>query len=147
MKKKFPHYHQLNAMDCGPACLRMVARSYGKHYSLETLRNRSFITREGVSMLGIAEAAETIGFRTMGIKTSLNELKKQRPLPCILHWNQNHFVVLYEIKKNKRTGTLFYYIADPSSQRIRYTEEDFLKCWAYTKSPQGNVKGSIKTLQ
>ncbi len=128
-------------MDCGPACLRMVARSYGKHYSLETLRNRSFITREGVSMLGIAEAAETIGFRTMGIKTSLNELKKQRPLPCILHWNQNHFVVLYEIKKNKRTGTLFYYIADPSSQRIRYTEEDFLKCWAYTKSPQGNVLG------
>lgn len=71
MKKKFPHYHQLNAMDCGPACLRMVARSYGKHYSLETLRNRSFITREGVSMLGIAEAAETIGFRTVGIKSTI----------------------------------------------------------------------------
>lgn len=81
---KFPHYNQLNTMDCGPACLRMVARSYGKHYRLETLRERCFITREGVSMLGIADAAETIGFRTMGVKTSIEELIRERPLHTLM---------------------------------------------------------------
>ena len=96
--KLFPHTHQHNSMDCGPACLRMVAQAYGKHYRLETLRERCFISREGVSMLGLADAAETIGFRTMGVKTNVEELVRQRPLPCILHWNQNHFVVLYDIR-------------------------------------------------
>ena len=72
--KLFPHTHQHNSMDCGPACLRMVAQSYGKNYRLETLRERCFITREGVSMLGIADAAETIGFRTLGVKTTVKEL-------------------------------------------------------------------------
>lgn len=69
---KFPHYTQLDAMDCGPTCLRMIAKHYGRAYTLQTLRERSFLTREGVSMLGISEAAETIGFRTQGVKTSVN---------------------------------------------------------------------------
>lgn len=141
MTYNFPHYHQFNTMDCGPACLRMVARSYGKHYRLETLRERCFITREGVSMLGIADAAETIGFRTMGVKTSIEELIRERPLPCILHWNQNHFVVLYDIRKKMRTGALMFCIADPASQRLRYTEEEFLKCWGSTTSAQGETMG------
>ena len=141
MIKRFPHCHQLNTMDCGPACLRMVARSYGKHYRLETLRERCFITREGVSMLGIADAAETIGFRTMGVKTSIEELIRERPLPCILHWNQNHFVVLYDIRKKMRAGALTFCIADPASQRLRYTEEEFLKCWGSTTSAQGETMG------
>lgn len=98
MKISFPHYHQLDAMDCGPTTLRMIAKYYGRTYSLQYLRERAFITREGVSMLGISEAAESIGFRTNGVKITINQLKKEVPLPCVLHWNQNHFVVLYKIK-------------------------------------------------
>ena len=99
--KTFPHYLQLDAMDCGPTCLRMIARYYGKNYSLQTLRERSFITREGVSMLGISDAAESIGFRTSGVRITLKQLEEDVLLPCILHWNQNHFVVCYDIRKKK----------------------------------------------
>lgn len=110
-------------MDCGPTCLRMIAKYYGKSYSLQTLRERSFITRQGVSMLGISEAAETIGFRTNGVRITLAQLKKEAPLPCILHWNQNHFVVLYKIKADK------FYIADPGSTLVTYNEKEFSGCW------------------
>jgi ABC-type bacteriocin/lantibiotic exporter with double-glycine peptidase domain len=110
----FPHYRQLDAMDCGPTCLRMIAKHYGRGYTLQTLRERSFITREGISMLEISDAAESIGFRTSGIKISLEQLKKETPLPCILHWNQNHFVVLYKIKNDK------FSIADPASTLVTF---------------------------
>ncbi|MBR4911835.1 MAG: hypothetical protein IKZ54_03230 [Bacteroidales bacterium] len=79
--KKFPFYKQLDAMDCGPTCLRMVAKRYGKHYSLETLRLKSFIGREGVSMLGVSTAAESIGFRTIGVHISFLQLAELSP-PC-----------------------------------------------------------------
>ena len=140
----FPHYLQLDAMDCGPSCLRMIAKYYGKSYSLQTLRARSFITREGVSMLGISDAAESIGFRTSGVRISLEQLKKDVPLPCILHWNQNHFVVCYDIKK-KRSGYRFY-IADPARQLISYSEEEFKKCWLSTKV-NGEEKGAALALE
>ena len=123
----FPHYHQLDAKDCGPTCLRMIARFYGKNYSLQTLRERSFITREGVSMLGISDAAESIGFHTSGVRITLKQLKEDMPLPCILHWRQNHFVVCYDIRE-KRTGWQFR-IADPATKLIDYPEEEFAKCW------------------
>lgn len=97
----FPHYLQLDAMDCGPSCLRMIAKYYGRSYTLQTLRRQSFITREGVSMLGISDAAEHIGFRTQGLRITFEQLVKEVPLPCILHWNQNHFVVCYKIKEEK----------------------------------------------
>lgn len=87
-------------MDCGPTCLRMVAKFYGKHFSIQTLREKTKINRDGVSLLGIAEAAESIGFKTVGVKLSLSKLLKNVPLPCILHWGQNHFVVLHAIDKN-----------------------------------------------
>ena len=103
--KRFPHYIQLDAMDCGPSCLRMIAKYYGKTYSLQTLRARSFITREGVSMLGISDAAEFIGFRTSGVRITFKQLVEDVPLPCILHWNQNHFVVCYDIRKSASPGT------------------------------------------
>ena len=86
-------------MDCGPTCLRMVAKYYGKTYSLQYLRNHSYITREGVSMLGISEAAENIGFRTKGYRLSWEELQDEVPLPCIVHWKQRHFVLVYKIQK------------------------------------------------
>ncbi|MEJ5315615.1 MAG: cysteine peptidase family C39 domain-containing protein [Tenuifilum sp.] len=87
----FPHYSQYDAMDCGPTCLHMVAKYYGKHYKLDTLRDRSHITREGVSLLGISRAAESIGFRTMGLKIGFEQLINEAPLPAIVHWNKNQF--------------------------------------------------------
>lgn len=130
MKKKwrFPFFPQYDVMDCGPACLRMIAKYYGKSYTLQTLREKCYITREGVSMLGISDAAENIGFRTLGVQATVSELTDRIPLPCILYWNQSHFVVLYRIKKT-RNGQYLYYIADPDSQLICYTQKDFIGYW------------------
>jgi len=133
----FPHFFQLDAMDCGPACLRMVAKHYGKSYSLDTLRQRCEYTRVGVSMLGISNAAESIGFRTLGAKLSFEELV-QAPHPCIVHWNQRHFVVVYKIKKRGKDYQV--YVADPASKKIVYSSEEFKKCWISTKST-GEDKG------
>ena len=143
-KKNIPHYFQLDAMDCGPTCLRMLARYYGKNYSLQTLRERSFITREGVSMPGISDAAESIGFRTSGVRITLKQLEEDVPLPCILHWNQNHFVVCYDIRK-KRKGYRFH-IADPASQNVTYTEEEMKRCWLVTRT-EGEEKGTALALE
>lgn len=115
-------------MDCGPTCLRMIAKYYGKSYSLQALRDKCHITREGVSMLGISNAAESIGFRTTGVKLTWNQLKEEMPLPCIIHWNQKHFVVVYAIDKK---GTVT--VADPAAGILRYPVNDFLKCWLQTE--------------
>lgn len=130
--KSFPHYHQLDSADCGPACLRMIARHYGRSYTLETLRERSFITREGVSMLGISDAAESIGMRTMGVKINVEQLAKDAILPCILHWNQNHFVVLYKVSR-RRGGNCLFHIADPASQMVTFRREELERCWLVKK--------------
>ncbi len=122
--KNFPYVPQLDSRDCGPACLAMISRFYGKVYSIQTLRERSFITRQGVSMLGISDAAESIGFRTIGARLSLRQLREEATLPCIAHWRQNHFVVVYRITKDK------VYVSDPAEGNIRYTHEEFLNCWA-----------------
>ena len=126
MIKSFPHYHQLESADCGPSCLRMIAKYYGRSYSIQYLREQAFITREGVSMLGISDAAERIGFRTMGVKITLEQLRAEVPLPCVLHWNQNHFVVLYKVKNGK------YYIADPATKKLVYEESELARCWCST---------------
>lgn len=94
----FPHFRQLDQMDCGPTCLRMVAKHYGRAFTAQSLRERAQIGKDGASMLGISEAAEAIGFRTMGVKVSFEKLAAEAPLPCIVHWNQNHFVVVYGTK-------------------------------------------------
>ena len=132
-------------MDCGPSCLRMVAKHYGKHYSLETLRQHSFITREGVSMLGISDAAEYIGFRTSGVMISFEQLVEEAPLPCIVHWKQNHFVVVYHIKKDKKNRHRIY-VADPALGLVTYDEADFKKCWLSTKQ-ENEDKGAALLLQ
>jgi ATP-binding cassette subfamily B protein len=100
----------------------MIAAHYGRRYSLEGLRERAHLSREGVSMLGISEAAEAIGFRTVGARLTLEELI-EAPLPCVVHWNQNHFVVVYKIKNHK------IYVADPASGKLTYTQEEFTNCW------------------
>ena len=124
----FKLYPQHDQMDCGPACLAMVASHYGKDFGLQYLRDRSFITREGVSLLGISEAADKIGFKTISAKLKTEDLDNEL-LPCILHWNQNHFVVLYKITKNIFTGKLIYKIADPGHGFISLSEEKFKKSW------------------
>lgn len=95
----FPHYYQLDQMDCGPTCLRMIAKHYGRLYSLQSLREKAQIGKDGVSLLGMAEAAESIGFRSLGAKVTFEKLT-EAPLPCIVHWKQNHFVVVYNIKEH-----------------------------------------------
>lgn len=143
--RHFPHYLQHDAADCGPASLRMIAKYYGKEYSAEMLRRHCYISREGVSMLGISDAAEYIGFRTIGVRISFEQLAEEALLPCILHWNQNHFVVCYKIEK-RRKGKYNIYISDPASQRLCYTKDEFLKCWLSTKSDNID-KGSALLLE
>jgi ATP-binding cassette, subfamily B, bacterial len=136
--KKFPHFQQFDAMDCGPSCLRMVAKYYGKSYSLESLRAKSGISREGVSLLGISEAAEAIGFRTMAVKINYEQLVEEAPLPAILHWNQNHFVVIAPkrsifnwFRKSSANGEVL--ISDPAKGLINYKKHEFLQHWISDK--------------
>lgn len=127
MKQSFTFYHQHDNMDCGPACLRMVAKYYGKSYSLQTLRDKCHITRQGVSMLGISDAAESIGLRSCGVKLTWDQLKREATLPCIVHWNQNHFVVVYLVKSSKHKCSVK--VADPASGLLEYDENAFLNSW------------------
>jgi len=124
---RFPFIKQMDAMDCGPTSLAMIARYYGKTYTVQTLRERSYITREGVSMLGTSDAAESIGMRTMGVRISFDKLAEEATLPCIAHWKQNHFIVVYKIKNNT------VYVADPAHGLVKYTRQEFLGGWASTR--------------
>lgn len=129
-------------MDCGPTCLRMIAKHYGKKFSVQQLRDQSFIQRTGVSMLGISEAAASIGLRGTGIRTSIDRLRQHSKLPCILYWNQEHFVVLYKVERKK--DKTFYYIADPAYGLLKYEESELKKCWISTS--QGGVDKGIAML-
>lgn len=119
---KFPHYNQPDFKDCGPTCLRIIAKHHGKTLNIQTLRELSQTTRTGSNLLSLSDAAEEIGFRTLGAKLSLEKLKSV-PLPCILHWNGNHYVVLYRIK-----GKVIY-ISDPAYGLLEYDINQFLKLW------------------
>ncbi len=110
-------------MDCGPACLRMIAKYYGKNFSLPFLREKSFIDREGVSLLGISYAAEAIGFRTMSVKVPFKQILEEDVVPFIAHWRQNHFVVVYKVTKNK------VWIADPAHGLVKLTKQEFCDGW------------------
>lgn len=124
----FKTYRQYDAMDCGPACLRMIARHYGRSYRMQTLRNKSGINREGVSLLGISEAAESIGFRTVGTRLTWEQLAGQATLPCIVYWDQAHYVVVYRIKGEKVS------IADPAKGKVTLRKDDFLQHWLSDKT-------------
>lgn len=133
--RRFPHYRQNNSFDCGPTALRMVAKHYGAEYSAEMLRRHCHISKLGVSMLGISEAAEHIGFETAGVRLTFAQLAEEGFFPCILHWNQNHFVVCYGMERTVN-GDYRIRISDPASQRLTYSREEFLRCW--TGSDKGN---------
>ncbi len=122
-------------MDCGPTCLRIVCKYYGKTFTLEHLRALCNTTRAGSSLLGVSEAAEKLGFRTIGAKLRFEDLKEEAPFPCMAYWNQRHFVVIYKIRKDK------IYVSDPAHGLLVYTRQEFLKGWS-----QGNEEGIILTL-
>ncbi len=130
---KFPFFKQYDAMDCGPSCLRMIAAFYGKTYSLQKLRELAHITREGVSLLGLSDAAETIGFRTIGARVTFEQLI-EAPKPCMVHWDQEHFVVVYLYRKGK------VYVSDPAFGLVIYSETEFKKHWLATVG-HGEQKG------
>lgn len=140
MIKAFPTYAQLDAMDCGPSCLRIIAKHYGKNYSLQTLRDKCHTSREGVSLLGISDAAEEIGFRTIGVKISFRQLCNEVPLPCIVHWNQNHFIVVYKVEKKK--SETYVYVSDPASGLLKYGGSQFIKSWIQLKEASQGEKES-----
>lgn len=141
----FFHYTQLDSMDCGPSCLRMIAKHYGRNYSIQYLRERCYITRLGVSMLGISNAAENIGFLSRGVKISFEQLVEEKPFPCILYWNQSHFVVCYDIRK-KSSGNYEIKIADPAGEKYTLDKSSFLKCWI-SSMIQGEEAGMALLLE
>jgi ATP-binding cassette subfamily B protein len=118
---------QRDAMDCGPTCLAMICRHHGKNISIQTLRDKTEIGKEGVNLLGINNAAESIGFRTQGVQLTYQQLTKEAALPCILHWAQNHFVILIKAKQNTLT------VADPGRGIIKIAKDEFLQQWASSK--------------
>lgn len=131
--QRFPFIPQHDAMQCGVACLAMICCYYGREYSLEFLSHICDINKNGVSLLGISEAAQKLGFSTIAGYTTTQKLKSAQ-LPCILHWNQNHFIVLYKIKGNDK-----YYVADPSKGTIVYSLEEFEHYWINTKECDKDV--------
>lgn len=155
---------QHDNMDCGPACLSMIASNYGKNYPLQFLRENCFITMEGVSLLGITEASQIIGLKTLSAKLTLDKLNNENhKFPVILHWNQNHFVVLRKISKSFFKKNVFYHIADPAHGLVKLSKQKFKKSWItsddkgvamfltptddfYKKNPPINQKLSIKFL-
>ncbi len=168
----FPHFFQIESKDCGPTCLKIITTHYGKIISIQQLRKLSETTREGSSLLGISEAAEKMGFRSLGIKASLEKLD-EAPLPCVLHWNKNHYVVLYRIRRKRKLfknlpfgfdqGTverslsgverslsgveMTYYISDPAHGLLKYTQQEFLKNWIGNNATNTTEEGIALLLE
>lgn len=135
--KTFTFYLQLESKDCGPTCLRMVAKHYGEEVNLETLRDLSETNRNGTNLYFLSQAAEELGFTSLVVQISLSEINKA-PRPMILHWDQNHFVVLYDIKI--RMGRAKYFIADPAIGLLKLNEDVLKKHWLnLEKINQGGI--------
>jgi len=136
----FPFVRQYDKMDCGPACLSMIAAWYGKRISLETIRNKAYFTREGVSFLGLKSAATAIKLKSVGVKVPFKTLAEKAPMPCIVHWNQNHFIVVCSIKNGKVR------VADPAIGMLKMSEEEFMKGWCQPDK-DGNSSGMALLLE
>ena len=134
MKLKFPNYRQTESKDCGPSCVKIISKYFGKTISIERLRNLSENTREGSNLLTLSDCLEKIGFKTIGVKISTERLN-DAPLPCIIYWNQNHYVVLYKIKKER------YFISDPAHGLIDYSKKEFIKSWIGNNADQTTEEG------
>lgn len=141
MFRKFPEIKQLDQKDCGPTCLKIIAKYYGKFINLNFLRKLCGINKEGVSLLGISDAAESIGFRTIAAKIDFDRLKKDAVLPCIVYWKQEHFVVVYGFKKNN------VLISDPAFGLIKYSKKEFIDNWSSSSNNEGNRLGIVLLLE
>lgn len=130
MFKKFPNIAQHDQMDCGPACLAMISKYYGKNYSIQELREYCSLARDGVSLLGIEDGANEIGFDTVAVEITKSDLIEKKPFPCILHWDNSHFVVLYKVSKSFISNDYFFYISDPSFGRIKLNQKEFERIWS-----------------
>uniref|UniRef100_UPI004047607E peptidase domain-containing ABC transporter n=1 Tax=Roseivirga sp. TaxID=1964215 RepID=UPI004047607E len=137
----FPHFTQQDQKDCGPTCLKIVAKHYKKTIPIQKLRDLCETTREGSSMMGLSDAAEAIGFRTIGVKMTFEVLQKETPFPCIVHWNKNHFAVVYKIKKGK------IYISDPAIGLLEYSKEEFLTHWIGNNAKESSQEGVALLLE
>jgi len=138
--KKFPHYIQADYKDCGPTCIKMVAKYYGKNINIQALRALTETTREGSSLLGLSEASEKIGFHTIGAKINFKKLL-DAPLPCIVHWNKNHFVVVYKIKND------VIYISDPAHGLLKYNTKEFIKFWIGNNAFEDTEEGIVLLIE
>lgn len=133
MFKRFPVEYQMDSQDCGPASLKIIAKHFGKYYSLQYLRDQCGIRREGVSMLDLSTGAENIGLRTLAIKCSIDDLVDKVPFPAIVFWNDNHFVVVYDADRK------YIRVSDPAKGRIKYTHEEFRKGWYAEGEKRGKL--------
>jgi len=131
--KGFPFEYQLDSMDCGPACLKIIAKYFGKYYSLQHLRDLCGITREGVSFLDLSYGAEKIGLHTLAIKTDIKNLHTKVPLPCIIHWKNSHFIVVYKTSSSK------IFVSDPAKGLISYSLSEFEKGWYKSGEENGAI--------
>lgn len=142
--KVFPNYKQSDYKDCGPTCLKIIARHYGKVLNIEVLRQLSETTREGSNLLLLSDAAEKIGFRTLGVKLTMQDLY-DIDLPCILHWNSNHYVVLYRVRR--QAGSYTFYVSDPAFGLLQYTADEFLKFWIGNNASKDSQEGIALLLE
>tara|TARA_R110002049_G_scaffold65035_1_gene170962 strand:+ start:92723 stop:94969 length:2247 start_codon:yes stop_codon:yes gene_type:complete len=140
LKNAFPFYKQPGSKDCGPTCLRIIAKHYNKLISLQEIRDLSETTRVGSNLLKLSDAAEAIGFKSLGVKIDFHKLK-EAPLPLIVHWNKNHFVVVYKIKKD------VIYLSDPAYGLITYTKDDFIKRWIGNNATEDTKEGIVLILE
>jgi len=138
--RRFPIIQQYDTMQCGIACLQMVCKYFGREYSLESRSHICFATTEGVSLLGLNDTANVLGLHTICLRAN-NSIFTKASLPCILHWDQNHFVVLYKVKKGKK-----FYVADPGKGLVKYSLEEFKIHWISTRS-NGEEKGIAMFLE
>jgi ATP-binding cassette subfamily B protein len=137
---RFPFYLQLDQMDCGPTCLRMIAKYYKRSISIEKLRDLSETTRAGSSMLGLSNSAEKIGFKSLGVKIDFNSLVESAPLPCIVFWNERHFVIVYKIKKG------LVYVADPAHGLLVFKKREFIDNWIGKHAKENTEEGIVLLL-
>ncbi|WP_337043552.1 peptidase domain-containing ABC transporter [Emticicia sp. 17c] len=140
---KYKFFSQLDFMDCGPTCLRMISSYFGKDYTIDFLRANAYISRSGASMVNLSLAAEKVGFRTLMVKINYDKLTQEAPLPCILHWNQEHYVVLYDYVRKFSWSRLKFeerlIVADPGHGLVSLDKEVFLKCWTADNPQQTGV--------
>lgn len=137
----FPKQRQTDEMKCGPTCLQIIASWYGRVISLQHLSEIAFCSHAGTSLLGLSEAAELLGFRSCGVKMSWSQFRKEVTLPCIVHWNQDHFIVVYKIAK--KHSKWYVFVSDPAVGLLKYTEEQFLRSWLEIKSIGGQIDKGI----